>query len=170
MTLHNMPPVQRLLHGAYVIAGIVGGVGWWLRCRLAGVSQWLGRVMAWTVPPQWLAAFFLPVAAFYLILDWTPAHLVAPGKLTLRFLSSHDQELVEFLLSAGVLLFAADTLARLPANEAPTDANVHPRGRPAVAVRRFLILRPKFYAARLAGGLPRAFEPVRSGGRFKGAP
>jgi hypothetical protein len=169
LTLHNMPPVQRLLHAAYVVAGMVFGLGWWLRRQLTGVPRWLQGLLAWMVPPQWLTAFFLPVASFYLMLDWTPPHLVA-GKLTLGFFSVHDQELVEFLLSAGLLLFAVDAFARVRAQSAPTDTSVHSRGRPAAEGRGFLILRPEFYATRLAGGLPRAFEPVRSRGRFRGAP
>jgi hypothetical protein len=118
----------------------------------------------------WLAVFFVPVAAFYLMLDGTSGRVAGPGNLAVRFFAVHGEEIVELLLAGGLLALAAGRLTELQTRESLADTNVHSRGRAVRSRRRFSILRAEFFSSRLAGSLPHPFEPVRSRGRSKGDP
>jgi hypothetical protein len=111
MNLHNLPPVQRLLHGAYVAVGLFGAFGWALLHDRGPARM---RVLArWLLPPPMLLGCFLPVALVYLALDLTPARWLGPEGLRFGFVSLYDQEPAELLLSLGFLLFALRSLLRL---------------------------------------------------------
>jgi hypothetical protein len=104
MNLHNLPWLQRCLHGAYILVGLFGGLAWALLPRLR--SAGLRELARWIVPPPALLAYFLPVAVFYAVFDFTPARWITPDHLRFGFISDYDQEPVELLLSVGFLLFA----------------------------------------------------------------
>jgi hypothetical protein len=111
LNLHNLEPVQRLLHGAYIAIGLFGALGWLLRTRRG--PAWLDELGESLLPPPLLLGWFLPVALVYLLLDATPARFIEPGGLRFGFVSVYDQEPAELLLAGGFLLFAWLTLARL---------------------------------------------------------
>ena len=119
MNLHNLPFIQRSLHGAYIAVGLFGALaGALLPGRGSARFRQLAR---WLVPPAWLFACFLPVALFYLVLDFTPAAWVGSDGLRFGFISTYDQEPAELLLSLGFLLFAARALADLRAGSGARD-------------------------------------------------
>jgi hypothetical protein len=111
MNLHNLPWLQRCLHGAYIAVGLFGGLAWALVPRLR--SGRLRELARWIVPPPALLAYFLPVAVFYLLFDFTPARWITHDHLRFGFVSDYDQEPVELLLSVGFLLFAVYGWIRL---------------------------------------------------------
>ena len=111
MNLHNLPLAQRTLHAAYIAVGLFGAFAGAL---LAGRGTARFReLMRWLAPPGWLFACFLPVALFYLVLDYTPSAWVGSDGLRFGFISTFDQEPAELLLSLGFLLFAAHVFANL---------------------------------------------------------
>jgi hypothetical protein len=111
MNLHNLPFVQRSLHTAYIAVGLLGSLAGAL---LAGRgAARFRKLVRWLAPPGWLLACFLPVALFYLALDYTPAAWVGSDGLRFGFISVYDQEPAELLLSLGFLLFAGHALANL---------------------------------------------------------
>lgn len=111
MNLHNLPWVQGSLHAAYIAVGLFGGLAWALVPRYCP-ARW--REFAdWIVPGSALFSFFLPVALFYLVFDFTPQRWIGSDSLRLGFVSTFDQEPAELLLSLGFLLFAAHAWARL---------------------------------------------------------
>lgn len=119
MNLHNLPPIQRSLHAAYIATGLFGGLGWALLGG-RGSARFRGRV-GWLVPRRWTFACFAPVAVFYALFDFTPARWIDAHGLRFGFVSSYDQEPAELLLSLGFLLFAAHVLARLKGYTGASD-------------------------------------------------
>ena len=111
INLHNLPFLQRFLHGAYIGAGLFGGLAWALipersPARILELARWI-------LPPASLFSYFLPVALFYLVFDYTPQSWIGSDGLRFGFVSTFDQEPVELLLSLGFLLFALQGWARL---------------------------------------------------------
>jgi hypothetical protein len=111
MNLHNLPWAQRGLHVAYVAVGLFGALAWALvpvrsPARLREIASWL-------LPGAALFSYFLPVALFYLVYDYTPQRWIGPGSLRFGFVSIFDQEPVELLLSLGFLMFVLHGWARL---------------------------------------------------------
>ncbi len=111
MNLHNLPWIQRGLHGAYIAVGLFGSFAWALIPNSG--SARLKEIASWMLPSRALLAYFLPVAVFYSIWSFTPLRWIGPGNLRFGFVSSYDQEPAEFLLSLGFLLFTLHGLARL---------------------------------------------------------
>jgi hypothetical protein len=111
MNLHNLPLVQHSLHGAYIAVGLFGAFAWALvpRCCPARWREFVG----WIVPGSALFSFFLPVALFYLVYDFTPQRWVGSDGLRFGFVSTFDQEPAELLLALGLLVFAVHAWARL---------------------------------------------------------
>jgi hypothetical protein len=111
MNLHNLPFPQRCLHGAYFAVGLFGGLAWALvPARSSARFRELAR---WILPRGSLFGYFLPVALFYLVFDFSPQRWIGSDGLRLGFVSTFDQEPVELLLSLGFLLFAIQGWARL---------------------------------------------------------
>lgn len=97
MSLHNLAPIQRILHPAYIVVGLVGGLGWRMvrslpegRCR---------RALAAILPDARTTLFFLTVAAFYIWME------ISRGP-SIGWLRSQDQEVFETLLAGGFAVFA----------------------------------------------------------------
>jgi hypothetical protein len=111
MNVHNLAPVQRLLHPAYILVGVFGAFGW-CTLRERGPARWR-ELARWLVPPPALLGCFLPVAVFYVFLDYTPARWIGEDGLRFGFVSTYDQEPAELLLALGFLLFALHALGRL---------------------------------------------------------
>lgn len=97
MSLHNLAPVQRLLHPAYILVGLVGGLGWRLVKSLP--EGRLRREFGMVLPDPRTTLYFLAVAAFYVWMEVT-------GRPTVGWLRSQDQEVFETLLAAGFAVFA----------------------------------------------------------------
>jgi hypothetical protein len=111
MTVHNLPPVQHVLHYAYIAVGLYGALGWSLLLERGGAR--LRGFTRWVVPPPMLLGCFLPVALVYAAFQFTPPAWIGPHGLRFGFVSTYDQEPAELLLSLGFLLFAAGRLASL---------------------------------------------------------
>lgn len=102
MSLHNLAPVQRFLHFAYILAGIVAGLGWWVA---KGLPARLRREVGAILPDRHTALLFLPVAGFY-------AYMEITGLPTVGWLRSQDQEVFETLFAGGCAVFAWRRLRR----------------------------------------------------------
>jgi hypothetical protein len=111
MNLHNLPWAQRGLHAAYVAVGLFGALAWALVPARSPAR--LREIASWLLPGAALVSFFLPVALYYLVYDYTPQRWIGPGSLRFGFVSTFDQEPVELLLSLGFLMFALHGWARL---------------------------------------------------------
>jgi glucan phosphoethanolaminetransferase (alkaline phosphatase superfamily) len=103
MNLHNLAPVQRFLHLAYILAGLVAGLGWRVAAGLPDgrLRRYLGAIL-----PDWYSVlFFLPVAVFY-------AYMEIIGFPTIGWLRSQDQEVFETLFAGGCVVFTWTRLQR----------------------------------------------------------
>lgn len=103
MNVHNLAPVQRFLHLAYILAGLVGGLGWRVAESLPDgrVRRCLGALL----PDRSTGLLFLPVAMFY-------AYMEIIGFPTVGWLRSQDQEVFETLFAGGCLVFTWTRLQR----------------------------------------------------------
>ena len=99
MNLHNMAPVQRVLHGAYILVGLGGSLLWLLHfVCLKGIMCLLRDYI---VPPWYLISYFIPVALFYTYMEFVP-------RSTRSFMIVfYDQELPELMLSFGFFILLA---------------------------------------------------------------
>lgn len=97
MSLHNLVPVQRVLHPAYILVGLVGGLGWRLARSLP--EGRIRRELGTLFPDRRTTLYFLSVAVFYVWMEVT-------GRPTAGWLRSQDQEVFETLLAAGFAVFA----------------------------------------------------------------
>ena len=97
MSFHNLAPLQRILHPAYILIGLVGGLGWRLASRLPAGR--LRRDLRLLLPDRRTTLYFLSVAVFYIWMEFT-------GRPTTGWLRSQDQEVFETLLAAGFAVFA----------------------------------------------------------------
>lgn len=96
MNLHNLVYLQYPVHYSFIVVGLVGGLGWLARPLFRGKS------LAAVLTPDWsISSYFLPVAVFY---AWTMTR--APKAWT-------HQELFEFVLAVGVLLFAMSNHSKM---------------------------------------------------------
>jgi hypothetical protein len=96
MSLHNLAPVQGFLHSAYIIVGLIAGLGWWAAGRLPDGG--LRRTFEVILPGRLTTLFFLPVAGFYVYME-------VVGTPTVGWLRSQDQEAFETLLAGGFAVF-----------------------------------------------------------------
>lgn len=95
MSLHNLRPVQGLLHPAYIVVGLAAGLGWLVAARLREHRRSLARTV---LPGAETALYFLPVAAFYLYME-------IMGLPQTGWLRIQDQEVFETLLAMGFAVF-----------------------------------------------------------------
>jgi hypothetical protein len=96
MSLHNLAPVQGLLHSAYIVVGLIAGLGWWAAGRLPDGG--MRRTFEVILPGRLTTLFFLPVAGFYVYME-------VVGTPTVGWLRSQDQEAFETLLAGGFAVF-----------------------------------------------------------------
>lgn len=97
MSLHNLAPFQRILHPAYIVVGLVGGLGWRVVRSLPEGRR--RRELAAILPDAQTTLFFLTVAAFYIWMEIS-------GGPSIGWLRSQDQEVFETLLAGGFAVFA----------------------------------------------------------------
>ena len=93
ISLHNLAPVQKILHRIYIFIGLAGGILW----VFARQNSLLFNNRF--VPRWYLMFYFLPVAVFYFSYNYMGL-AEKPGGLIGR-----DQEVFELLLSIGFFLF-----------------------------------------------------------------
>lgn len=113
ITIHNLAPVHRNLHLAYILVGLYGGLAW-LSVRTKALDRFDWRRFCFA--PWYCSFYFLPVAGIYMLL-----HGVCPLLDTLfglpefrvgSFFIWRDQEPGETLLSLGFLLLAVGNFAK----------------------------------------------------------
>jgi len=95
--IHNLEPIQRRLHAAYAVVGAYGTFLWLLALpRIAPLRTYITPYVA----PRWyLATYFLPVFVYY-------THVEIATEETAWFQDRHpDEEVAEFIMSLGFLLF-----------------------------------------------------------------
>lgn len=96
MNLHNLVYFQYLVHYGFIAVGLVGGLGWLARAPFRDKS--LARIFT----PDWsIGSYFLPVAVYY---AWVMIR--APNAWA-------HQELFEFVLALGVLLFSLSNHSKM---------------------------------------------------------
>lgn len=97
LTIHNLEPIQRKLHATYVFVGAYGAFLWLL--TLPRIASLRTRITPYVAPRWYLATYFLPVFVLY-------THLEVAGRETAWFRYRWpDQEVAEFIMSLGFLLF-----------------------------------------------------------------
>lgn len=97
LNIHNTVYVQPIVHKSYILLGFIGGLGWIVRSQVQRYTR-----MRFSVPDWSLITYFLPVAIYY---TWVEV-IQAPR-------SWQHQEMFEFVLSIGVVLFAIDIYQQL---------------------------------------------------------
>jgi len=107
INVHNLYPVQHVLHLLYVAVGLVFSFGGIPARRLTSVreSKDAVRMTIRLFSPKWyLMFFFLPVAALYsyfIVLSLLRLSIRQAG----NFIIARDQEPAELLLALGLLLY-----------------------------------------------------------------
>ena len=97
LTVHNLEPIQDVLHWTYVFVGAYGAFAFLL--LKACPRNLLGVDLRYVAPGWYLATYFLPAMVLY-------GHLELATRETAWFrYRSPDQEPVELLLAFGFLLF-----------------------------------------------------------------
>ncbi len=91
-TIHNLEPIQVILHQIYIVIGLVGAFGWLVAPKR--LKQWRGILPAW-----YLSLYFLQIAVFYIYIEY-----MLPQNNFLGVIS-RDQEPPELILGIGFLLY-----------------------------------------------------------------
>lgn len=114
INLHNLRPVQPLLHSIYILVACYAAFAWRIVPRR--VARRYGRSNI--LPPRILMLYFLPVAVFYLYIElgtYVFAAFIPFDKYTFgNFICIHDQEPAELLFSLGLLLFTLINIVKHP--------------------------------------------------------
>lgn len=114
LTIHNLNPIQKWLHSAYMIVGFVLAFSWlFVTGRL---RQRYPLAATFLVPGWFLTFYFLPVGLLYCYFDHLSVLAVRLGCASCKFgeiVFWGDQEPAEFLLALGILLFVTINRRRL---------------------------------------------------------
>jgi hypothetical protein len=95
INLHNLHPVQDVLHKMYILVGSYGSLLW----ISLGMKKMNSVINPYFIPKWYLASYFVPVLMFYFYHDY-----IMPDNNFLG-LTFRDQEPAELILSMGFLLF-----------------------------------------------------------------
>jgi hypothetical protein len=125
LNVHNLPSVQRYLHWAYVVVGLVGGMAWTL-------LPWVRRIrpLAWLeelTPPWTLAPYFLSVSVVYLFYQLAPSVRSPGGQEFFGCITWTDQEPAELLLALGILAFVIQKASPGPGQSIIATASISTR-------------------------------------------
>ncbi len=119
VSLHNLRVAQECLHTAYLLAGLILGLGWLAAKRLAAwtaLPPWLRGLLAELTPPWTLTLYFLPtflLYGYFIVGFWLAGRRGMEHVFAVKeFIIWRDQEAVELLLSLGCLLWTAGLWAR----------------------------------------------------------
>ena len=97
LTIHNLEPIQRILHAIYIVIGAYGAFLW--LATLPNIPPLRAHITPYVAPRWYLSTYFLPVFFLY-------THLEMASRETAWFQYRHpDQEPAEFIMSLGFLLF-----------------------------------------------------------------
>ena len=110
INIHNLHPVQSVLHPVYITVGFVGGLSW--LARPLGLADRSAFVRA--VATEWYTAIYFLLCSFtYLVLELARVLSVRFGMAFFRlgdFFVWRDQEVGETMLALGFLMFLATRL------------------------------------------------------------
>jgi len=110
INIHNLHPVQGLLHPVYIVVGFVGGLSW--LARPLGLADRSALVAA--VATEWYTSAYFVLCSFtYLGLELAKALSVRFGMAFFRLgdvFVWRDQEVGETMLAMGFLMFLATKL------------------------------------------------------------
>jgi hypothetical protein len=101
LSIHNLKPVQKIVHLLYAMTGFVMSFGWIpFRENVPNqkLSPGLISIVRVLKPPWFLMTYFLPLFFFYTFLLLTGS----PGK----YFTYNDQEVTELLLSLGLFWYS----------------------------------------------------------------
>ncbi len=96
VNLHNIYPIQRILHKIYILVGLYGAFLWILFLKIRKNNL---LINPYIIPKWYLSSYFLTVSAYYVYLDYIePVYKF--WKIT-----AYEQEPAELILSMGFFLF-----------------------------------------------------------------
>jgi len=95
-TIHNLYPIQKILHQSYILVGLFGAFSWLF---LIGFQKKTNSSIYLISPTWYISSYFFQVTLFYTYFEY-----IRP-KNDFLSLSFQDQEPVELILSLGFLLF-----------------------------------------------------------------
>ena len=104
INVHNLQPVQDLLHRIYIVIGLGGGLVWIATAITPPDHRLFNRCFT---PSWYLMLYFLPVAIFYSYYEFVRPHGDPLG------VTGRDQEVAELLLCLGFLLFILENWLRV---------------------------------------------------------
>ncbi len=96
LTVHNLYPIQYLLHSIYILIGAFGAFLW---IAVFFIKQLRSTLIPYLIPNWYLMTYFLPVVLFYTYYDY-----IMETNNFLDF-THREQEPSEFFLSIGFFLF-----------------------------------------------------------------
>ena len=103
INLHNLYPIQNILHKIYILVGLYGGL---LLIAFLKMKKHNLLINLYFMPKWYLASYFLPVSLFYVYYDYIMLY-----NNFLEF-TWRDQEPAEFILSIGFFLFVSINIFR----------------------------------------------------------
>lgn len=106
VTIHNLSAFQPYLHGTYILTGLILGLLLPLVSLTALPKKYRHYVPSWS-----LSAYFVPLSLVYIVFILAaPVSLTGPNMYGFIW---RDQEVVETLLTLGLLLWTHQTLRHL---------------------------------------------------------
>ncbi|MCP4140188.1 MAG: hypothetical protein GY755_07850 [Chloroflexi bacterium] len=103
ISIHNLYPIQKVLHQSYILVGLFGASSWLFLFRI----QKKQNFPIYLFSPTWyISSYFFQAALFYIYFEYFRPKNDVLG------LSFQDQEPVELILSMGFLLFITINMCR----------------------------------------------------------
>jgi hypothetical protein len=121
-TIHNLDPIQRVLHRIYIIAGLLLAFSWLFMTK--GLRHRYPEATRYLIPGRLLSLYFIPVTIVYLYFDYGSRLAVALGCSRCRMgdiVICRDQEPAELLLALGLLIFVTITRLRIARDQTFSD-------------------------------------------------
>ena len=110
ITIHNLKPIQSILHDIYIAVGFYGAFSWFLLflIRLRKEVK-LNNVLNFIVPSWFISSYFFFTMFMYIVLEYVRPIFKVPS------LVARDQEPIELILSVGFLIFCVINYKKLKA-------------------------------------------------------
>ena len=110
ITIHNLKPIQNILHDIYIAVGFYGAFSWFVLFLIRLKKEVKpNNVLNFIVPSWFISSYFFFTMLMYIILEYVRPIFKVPS------LVARDQEPIELILSVGFLMFCVINYKKLKA-------------------------------------------------------